>query len=52
MNKYIDPSWQTIGELVKIAIRLNIKIGAIKMDGVYYDCGTYTEYFNMIKECL
>lgn len=49
MNKYIDPAWETIGELLKTAIVNNIEIGTIICDSNYYDCGTYNEYFTMIK---
>jgi len=50
MNKYIDPKWGTVGDLIKHAISLNIKVGAVISDGDYYDCGTFDEYFKMIKE--
>ena len=50
MNTLIDPSWSTIGELLRKANELNIKIGSIVVDDLYYDCGTYFEYFNMIKK--
>jgi hypothetical protein len=50
MNKYIDPNWETIGDLIKLSLENNIKIGHIISEGEYYDCGTYSEYFKMIKE--
>uniref|UniRef100_A0A6C0K665 Nucleotidyl transferase domain-containing protein n=1 Tax=viral metagenome TaxID=1070528 RepID=A0A6C0K665_9ZZZZ len=50
MNRYIDPTWETIGDLIKISLDNNIKVGHIISDGEYYDCGTYSEYFKMIKE--
>jgi hypothetical protein len=50
MNKYIDPTWETIGNLITKCLESNIKIGYIISDGEYYDCGTYNEYFKMIKE--
>ena len=49
INKYIDPEWETIGNLIHKSLELNIKIGTIICDGDYYDCGTYSEYFQMIK---
>lgn len=49
MNQHIIPEWETIGDLIKIAIEMNIKVGCIISDGNYYDCGTYSEYFKMIK---
>jgi NDP-sugar pyrophosphorylase family protein len=49
MNKHIQPEWETIGDLIKNAIDLNIPVGAIVCEGDYYDCGTYKEYFTMIK---
>ena len=49
MNKYIDPSWETIGDLLKKAIELKIEIFTIICDSNYYDCGTFPEYFTMIK---
>jgi hypothetical protein len=49
MNKYINPEWQTIGNLIKQSIDLDIKVGAIICEGDYYDCGTFEEYFKMIK---
>ena len=50
MNRYIDPTWETIGDLIRISIDNNIKVGHVISDGEYYDCGTYSEYFKMIKE--
>jgi hypothetical protein len=49
MNQYINPEWETIGNLIKKAIELNIKVGCIVSEGCYYDCGTFEEYFKMIK---
>jgi hypothetical protein len=49
MNQYINPSWNTIGNLIKKSIELNIKVGYVKVPNDYYDCGTYDEYFQMIK---
>ena len=50
LNKYINPGWETIGDLIKKAIELEIPVGAIICnDSYYYDCGTYPEYFKMIK---
>ena len=49
LNKHIDPKWETIGNLINKSIELNIKIGYVICDSDYYDCGTYTEYFKMIK---
>ena len=51
INKYIDPKWETIGDLLKKAIEMNIEIGTVFCDEQYpyYDCGTYSEYFTMIK---
>ena len=50
MNRYIDPKWETIGDLIKLSLDNNIKVGHIISEGEYYDCGTYSEYFKMIKE--
>ena len=49
MNKYIDPTWETIGCLINKATDMNIKVGAIICNSNYYDSGTYEEYFTMIK---
>jgi hypothetical protein len=49
INKYINPEWETIGELLKIALELNIEVNTIICNNYYYDCGTYSEYFDMIK---
>jgi len=49
MNQYIIPEWETIGNLIKKAIELDIKVGSIVSEGNYYDCGTFDEYFKMIK---
>ncbi len=49
LNQLINPKWQTIGELVNIAIKSGIYVRAIISDSNYYDCGTFEEYFKMIK---
>jgi NDP-sugar pyrophosphorylase family protein len=49
MNKHINPNWETIGNIISESINLNIKVGAIISSGDYYDCGTFEEYFKMIK---
>lgn len=49
LNKYIDPAWPTIGNLINKALELHIKIGYVICDSNYYDCGTYSEYFKFIK---
>jgi hypothetical protein len=49
MNQHIIPEWETIGNLIKRAIELNIRVGCIESEGYYYDCGTFDEYFKMIK---
>jgi hypothetical protein len=49
MNQFINPEWQTIGQLLNKSLELNIKIGSVICDGDYYDCGTFEEYFEMIK---
>jgi len=50
LNKYINPGWETIGDLIKKAIELEIPVSAIICNNsYYYDCGTYPEYFKMIK---
>lgn len=49
MNKYIDPEWATIGQLINKAIELGITVKAIVADSDYYDCGTFSEYFEMAK---
>jgi len=49
INKYINPEWETIGDLLKKAIECKIEIGCVFSDDNYYDCGTYDEYFRMIK---
>lgn len=50
MNSFIDPSWSTIGELLRLAKTRNIAVGSVLVDSIYYDCGTYSEYFRMIKD--
>jgi hypothetical protein len=50
MNKHIDPEWETIGNLLKKSIELDINIGYVICNNNYYDCGTYSEYFTMIKK--
>jgi GTP:adenosylcobinamide-phosphate guanylyltransferase len=45
----INPEWETIGELLNYCIKSNIKIGTVVCESNYYDCGTYSEYFTMIK---
>jgi len=50
MNLCINPEWETIGNLIKKAIELNIKVGTVICDNNYYDCGTYEEYFKFIKK--
>lgn len=50
MNKYIDSEWETIGNLLKKSIELDINIGYVICNNNYYDCGTYSEYFTMIKK--
>ena len=49
LNSYISREWETIGDLIKISIKMNIKVGAIIVPSNYYDCGTYSEYFMFIK---
>jgi len=49
MNKYINPSSETIGDLIKKSIEVGIKVGSIICYSNYYDCGTFSEYFKMIK---
>lgn len=49
INNYIDPKWETIGDLIKKMIELKITVKAIICDNYYYDCGTFAEYFKMIK---
>jgi hypothetical protein len=49
MNKHITPNWETIGDLLKKAIELKIEIFTIICNSNYYDCGTFSEYFTMIK---
>jgi len=49
MNQYINPEWETIGDLIKQSIEMNMKVGCIVSEGCYYDCGTFEEYFKMIK---
>lgn len=45
----INPEWETIGELLNYCIKMDIKIGTVVCESSYYDCGTYSEYFTMIK---
>ena len=52
LNKYINKEWDTIGELIKFCIRENIIVKYIICDSNYYDCGTFDEYFKMIKNEL
>ena len=49
LNKYIDPNWETIGNLIEKAIELKINVKAVLCKSNYYDCGTFQEYFKMIK---
>jgi len=49
MNNLIDINTQHIGYLINNALTNNIKIGYVISDSEYYDCGTYNEYFDMIK---
>jgi hypothetical protein len=49
INEFINPEWQTIGQLLNKSLELNIKIGSIICEGDYYDCGTFEEYFEMIR---
>ncbi len=49
LNVYINSEWETIGELIKTALFRNIPVKAIICDSEYYDCGTFDEYFTMIK---
>ncbi len=52
LNKYINPEWQTIGDLIKQAIQMGITVKSVISSGDYYDCGTFDEYFTMIKNEL
>ena len=52
LNNIINPEWQTIGDIVKEAINNGIAVRAIISDSDYYDCGTFDEYFKMIKNEL
>jgi len=52
MNKFIDPNWNTVGNLIKKALELNIDIGVFIMPGRYYDCGTFEEYISFVKNEL
>jgi len=52
LNRIINPEWQTIGDLVREAIKNGIAVRAIVSDSDYYDCGTFDEYFQMIKTVL
>jgi UTP-glucose-1-phosphate uridylyltransferase len=49
INYLIDPAWSTIGELLRVAKNMNIAVGSVIVNSPYYDCGTYSEYFRMIK---
>lgn len=52
LNKYIDPSWNTIGNLIMTSIHKGIRVKAIQCpeSTQYWDCGTCEEYFKMVKE--
>ena len=41
MNKYIDPQWETIGNLIKKSIEMKIDVGTIIVESDYYDCGKF-----------
>lgn len=49
MTQYIDPVTPHVGFLINAALENNKKVGAVISNSVYYDCGTYNEYFQMIK---
>lgn len=49
MNHQIDSEWETIGNLIRKAIDLGIEVKTIVSESTYYDCGTFSEYFTMIK---
>lgn len=52
MNTHINPEWETIGNIIRKSVELNIKVGAIICESDYYDCGTYPEYFKMIEHVV
>ncbi len=49
MTKYIDPLTPHVGFLINTALENNKKVGAVISNSIYYDCGTYNEYFQMVK---
>ena len=50
MTQYIDPVTPHVGFLINTALANGKNVGAIISDSIYYDCGTYNEYFQMIKK--
>ena len=46
----VDDSESHIGFMYEKLLAEDIKIGAIKIQGSYYDCGTQEEYIRMLKE--
>lgn len=50
INNLIDITTPHIGYILNEALKNNIKIGYVISETEYYDCGTYNEYFDMIKK--
>jgi NDP-sugar pyrophosphorylase family protein len=52
LHKYMDLSEPHIGYAVKNALVSGNKIGAKKIEGKYFDCGTPSEYISLLSEVL
>lgn len=48
--KVVDDKEAHIGFMYEKLLARNIKVGAIKISGSYYDCGTQEEYIRMLME--
>jgi hypothetical protein len=52
LMKYAETTDPHIGYAVRSSLLKGEKIGSKVMDGKYFDCGTPTEYVNMLKEVI
>ncbi len=48
--QHIYPIDATVGDALPRAIRAGLTVRAVPLDGMYYDCGTPDEYFQLIRE--
>lgn len=49
LMRYIDPADPHVGYAIRAAVNDGQVIGATIMDGMYFDCGTPSEYLNMLR---